>query len=230
MRLEDTSDWKAIKSALGRSSLVDVATTHGVNAGAIAAAIKRTGLERKPVMAHEDLPPEPVARKTKGPSKAHMLEPFVARLGKEPDAAIAKRANVSTRTVASFRSKLNISGYNRWTDTTRERTQKRRSAIDPYKKHLGVETDAEVGKRAGVTAQAVRNYRSKLGIAAANRRRGPKGMASSSRQSAWRVEFDASGGSVARVVTAETLDDALTRSRAAGLGQVVAIARLGQVL
>ena len=230
MRLEDTKDWKAIKKSLSTASLVDVASEHKVNAGSIAAAIKRTGFEREAVRTHEALPPEPTAKRSRGPSKAHLLAPYENDLGKEPDAAIARKANVSTRTVASYRQRLNISGYNRWADETRKRTQKRRSAIDPFKQYVGVETDAEVGKRAGVTAQAVRNYRSKLGIGAAKRRSRKQLPNTEGGLSAWRVEFEHNGSEVSRVVAASSLDDALSTAREGGLGAVVAISRLGRML
>lgn len=230
MRLEETKGWKAIRKDLMSATLVDVAKLHEVNAGLIAAAIKRTGFTREAIRSHEDLPPEPSEGRKKGPSKAHLLEPYEELLGKEPDAAIARKAGVSTRTVATYRQRKQIPGYNRWLDDSRSRKQTRRSAIDPYKEFVGVETDAEVAKRAGVTAQAVRNYRSKLGIVAAKRRKRSGSESRLGTTDAWRVEFEGQTAVVARIVSAASLDEALSTSRSAGLGAVVGISKIGQML
>ena len=166
--LENTPVWVELEPQLDKLPLLELAKTYDVQAGQIAAALKRTGRKRQVRGEGEGaLPPEPEeAAASKSGSKSHLVEEHKELLGKVPDAEVAQLANVSTRTVAAYRARNKIPGYDRWADPQRERKQRRGSRIDPFRDLVGVEPDAEVAKKAGVSPQAVRNYRSKNKIPA----------------------------------------------------------------
>ncbi|MFT5458209.1 MAG: hypothetical protein ACI9K2_004714, partial [Myxococcota bacterium] len=161
-----------LEPRLDQESILGLAREFSVPAGQIAAALKRTGKTRRPRGATpEALPPEPeeAAQDSRAGSKSHLVEAYGHMLGKVPDAEVAKLAKVSTRTVAAYRARHKIVGYDRWSDPKRERKQNRGSRIDPFRELVGVKPDSEVAKLAGVSPQAVRNFRAKNGIPAPGR-------------------------------------------------------------
>lgn len=234
--LENTEVWVSMQSDLNQMSLVDVASKYEVKAGSIAAAMRRTGTKRQ-VRVHDGmgLPPEPdeAADASGVASKQHLIEPYKDALGHEADSVIAKKAGVSARTVAAYRKRLQIPGYNRWADPERSRTQKRRSKLDPYRDMVGTVTDAAMAKKAKVSIQAVRNYRVKHGIpssrsrggAAAQNARTPsrKSSAGVGEEIAWRITFE---GREVRVGFASSLSEVIERAAASGLGDITQVERL----
>ena len=241
--LENTEVWVSMQSDLNQMSLVDVASKYAIKAGSIAAAMRRTGTKRQ-VRVHDGmgLPPEPdEAGDVSGvASKQHLMEPYKDLLGKESDSVIAKKAGVSARTVAAYRKRLKISGYNRWADPGRVRTQKRRSKLDPYRDMVGTVTDAAMAKKAKVSIQAVRNYRVKHGIPS-SRSRGradaqkapalPRtSTVSSGEEIAWKITFEGSQGRQVRVGFARGLAEVIERADAAGLGDITQVERLARRL
>jgi hypothetical protein len=106
-----------------------------------------------------------------------LLEPLKSLLGKVPDQQIADRAGVSRALVVNFRKKLGIPAYEGYKfgqekaasapiSASERGFRGRRSALDSYVHVLGTMPDAEVAKLANVTAENVRTYRHRRGIAA----------------------------------------------------------------
>jgi len=159
-------------------------------------------------------------------------------LGTVPDADVAKKAGVSVRTIASFRARHGIPGYSGPRRPSKNR-RPRTSRIDPYQSLLGTVPDRVVAERAGVSLNAVRNYRVKRGIQAARRRSGhavdavvvteplENGELLSGAQ-AWKVTIVQNGKEQARVVVASTLVEAATR--AAQSGRVTGVQWVAQIL
>ncbi|MEZ4319704.1 MAG: hypothetical protein R3F61_19465 [Myxococcota bacterium] len=113
------------------------------------------------------LPPE--AGETRPGSKDDRIEPYREMLGSVPDSDVAKKAGVSVRTIASFRSRNQISGY-KGRATPRKERKPRRSRIDPFAELVGKVPDRVVAEKAGVTLNAVRNYRAARGITSSRQR------------------------------------------------------------
>jgi len=261
MRRIETFDWwpdlLALKDEL---SLRELADRFEVTPGAISAAFKRTGTARKPAppgpralrkrrKSAESLPPE-AGDSSSSPrpgSKDQLIENHRHLLGVVPDADVAKKAGVSVRTVASYRSRNNVPGYT----GPRRPSAKRRprtSRIDPFQKLLGTVPDRVVAEQAGVSLNAVRNYRVKRGIQAARRRNADDGSvatnsvnnASNNNKTpigpfngaqAWRVTIANGTGEQERVVVADNLIDAATRAtQSANGGRVTSIAWVAEVL
>ncbi len=107
-----------------------------------------------------DTPKRPHPPKSRPGSKDYLLAPVFHMLGKVPDREIAKMAGVSMRTVANYRSRHKIPGFRGIYNKPRPR----RSKIDPYVHLVGKVPDRVVAEKAGVTPNAVRNYRVKHGI------------------------------------------------------------------
>ncbi len=180
-RIESYDWWPELVRLKDDLSLRELAEKFDVTPGAISAALKRTGTARKPAppgprsrrKRTEELPPEPgeVAAGARPGSKDAKILPFADELGKIPDADLAAKAGVSVRTVASFRARHNITGYSGPRRSRNPRSPKR-SKIDPYVDLLGTVPDRVVADRAGVSLNAVRNYRVKREIPAAGRRGG----------------------------------------------------------
>jgi len=126
----------------------------------------------------------------------HKLDAFRARLGKEPDHAVAGDAGVSRSLVSGYRKKHGIGAYTGYKFGVRERPaapaaperrsrgrarsasaevaslaparsfRGRRSALDAFASLLGTVPDSEVARQAGVTSENVRTYRLRRGIPA----------------------------------------------------------------
>lgn len=157
-------------------------------------------------------------------------------VGTVPDDVIAEKAGVSRRTVANYRGKHGIAGYR-----GKRRRNKRRSAVDAYLNLLGTQPDANIAGMAGVSANAVRAYRVRRGIASWRESGGlPEASApaapvvpspsvvpeqASSANLAWRATF-ADGG--VKFLAATSLSRAALRAEAAG--DVMVIERIGQML
>jgi hypothetical protein len=256
MRKIETNDWwpqlVALKDEL---SLRELAERFGVTPGAVTAALKRNGIQREAAppgprsRRKQSLPPEPgergAPRKSKGVaseedsrSKAHLIEPFADLLGNAPDGEIAEKAGVSMRTVANYRTRQGIAGYSGPKKRGKDR-KPRRSRIDPFEHLLGNVPDRIVAEKAGVSLNAVRNYRVKKGISARGRGRPKAGTVPAPGQAqatpvvvvppgsavAWKVRL-ASGEVV--VVAADTL--AAAASQAEGAGDVVSLEKVGRML
>ena len=123
-RIETYDWWPELVRRKDELSLRELAERFDVTPGAISAAFKRTGLSRQAAPPGprirrqgkadgEALPPEPGdAGATARPgSKDTEIVPYLELLGQVPDSEVAKKANVSVRTIASFRARHNVGGY-----------------------------------------------------------------------------------------------------------------------
>jgi transposase len=250
MGLEDEPWWDDLVKKKDTHSLRDLAEEFGVSAGAISLALKRTNTSKVPQGTEPVAPPSATNRPG---SKDYLLEPMIDRLGSVPDAEIAKDAGVSVRTVASYRARNNIKGYTGRSAPTQRR--RRKSKIDPYVDLLGKVPDRVVAEKAGVTLNAVRNYRANRGIVSARqqakeaRERAaasasepastasetptpvettqstPPTATASAGRYAWRVDFASREGGI---VTGSNATDAA--ARAERLGVVTGLTRLEALL
>ncbi|MEO0602943.1 MAG: hypothetical protein AAF211_15995, partial [Myxococcota bacterium] len=188
----------------------------------------------------DELPPEPGEASSASPeprpgSKDALIEPHRHLLGKVPDPEVAELAGVAQRTIAHYRKLRGIPGY------SGPRSNKgggRKSKIDAFQHLLGVAHDREVAMKAGVTVNAVRNYRTKRGIAAAPPRASGDAPAVVARangtngvhSAAWLVVVGEGDISEQRVVVANSVSDAARQAEAAGIGRVVSLKYVAQLV
>ncbi len=252
MRRIETNDWwQELVQLKDELSLRELAEKFKVTPGAISAAFKREGITRRPAppgprarrkpRTQDELPPEPgeaaaaAAPEPRPGSKDALIEPHRHLLGKVPDPEVAELAGVAQRTIAHYRKLRGIPGY------AGPRSHKgggRKSKIDAYQHLLGVAHDREVALKAGVTVNAVRNYRTKRGIPAAPARAGEatgavttpesgpartNGTTNGVHHAAWLVVVGDGADREQRVVVADSITDAARQAEAAGLGEVVAL-------
>lgn len=189
-RIETFDWWEELVALKDELSLRELAERFRVTPGAISAAMKREGLSRKAAppgprnRRKGGLPPEPgesaVAAKRAKPApkappasgrKAHPLAAYAGRLGTVADSVIAQEAGVSVRSVAAYRARHRIPSLITPFGTPVGEAPARRSRIDPYADLLGTVPDRVVAQQAGVSLNAVRNYRVKKKIPAAGRGR-----------------------------------------------------------
>ncbi|MEK7105348.1 MAG: hypothetical protein AAB865_01555 [Patescibacteria group bacterium] len=107
---------------------------------------------------------------------ASALDPYRHLLGQKPDHEIARQAGVSRTLVGEWRRGLGVEAYQGYKFGTLERPggnkamdgtfHGRRSKLDEFTELIGHRPDAEIAAQAGVTAENVRTYRRRRGIAA----------------------------------------------------------------
>jgi len=161
-----------------QKTLPEIAREVNVPLTELIATFRRLGINRRPkkATAQPSAPPAASVRSERASSqpssrpgsKDAKIERHFALLGKVPDAEIARMANVSVRTVASYRSRNNIAGYK----GPRRRPNapgRRHSRLDEYRPLLGRVPDRVVAEEAGMSLGAVRNYRIKYDISPAGR-------------------------------------------------------------
>jgi hypothetical protein len=260
-RIETYDWWPELVRKKDELSLRELAERFDVTPGAISAAFKRTGLSRKAAppgprirrkaQSGEDLPPEPgevmeggarassnITEARPG-SKDTRILPYLEILGRVPDSEVAKKAGVSVRTIASFRARNQVEGYKGPRKRGADRAP-RKSRIDAFSHLVGQFPDRVVAEQAGVSLNAVRNWRMRHGVAAGGRggestptdlptpTPTPSRTASASSGGAWKVVTVNNG--TARVVVAGSLADAAARAEQAGLGKVLALEWIGEVV
>jgi hypothetical protein len=264
-RIETFDWWPDLVGMKDELSLRELAEKFDVTPGAISAAFKRGGLSRKPAPPgprarrrgrgdDDTLPPEPGEDLAARPgSKDHRILPHAHLLGSVPDADVAEKAGVSVRTIASFRARNIISGYK---GPRRRRTAARTgrgSKVDAFVQLLGKVPDRVVAEQAGVSLNAVRAYRTRMGISAAGRGRPPghsaiglggRGLgvhrdehgypgplqASNGGTGAWKVIAGAGDIRLVRVIVARSAADAAAQAEAAAIGNVLSLEWIGDVL
>ncbi len=174
--------WDAAVQLKDELSLKDIAERVGVEPATLAAEFARRGVRRRirveahpvyelPPEPEEDLPPEPdddLNPERRSGSKDGRIEKYFHLLGQVPDSEVARMADVSIRTVASYRARNEIPGY----DGPRRRPAprgRRLSKVDDFGPLLGRVPDRVVADIAGMSLGAVRNFRIKKGLPAAGR-------------------------------------------------------------
>ncbi|MGK0346749.1 MAG: hypothetical protein ACI855_002828, partial [Myxococcota bacterium] len=179
------------------------------------------------------LRPERSATGGRPGSKDDLILGYIDMVSTRPDRDIAESIGVSVRTLASFRARHKIAPYKG--PRTSRKAGGRRSKIDPHRDILGTVPDRVVAEKAGVTLNAVRNYRVKHGIPAAAGPGRPKGSTNRKRvtaeipggrtgAAAFLVKFD---GDEKRVVLADNLGEAFSRASEANLGAVMGAEFIG---
>ena len=122
-----------------------------------------------------------------GPRRSTLakLEPFKDQLGQVADSEIASLAGVSAVTVAKYRKSLGVAALRKRGPAKKaapkaapkvakaRKKPGRKSKIAPFEHLLGKETDSSVAKKAGVSTNAVTNYRNRKGIAPSRKRKAP---------------------------------------------------------
>lgn len=182
-RIETYDWWPELVRRKDELSLRELAERFDVTPGAISAAFRRTGLSRKAAPpgprirrkasgGDESLPPEPgegedgtVARPG---SKDTRILPYARMLGQVPDSDVARKAGVSVRTIASFRARNAVGGYKGPRKRGADRAP-RKSRIDAFAHLVGQHPDRIVAEKAGVSLNAVRNWRMRHGVPASGR-------------------------------------------------------------
>ncbi len=256
-RLESFDWWPELIEEKDLLSLRELASKYGVTPGAISAALKREGISRRAAPpgprgsrdGDDGLPPEkgsgstsvdnssggkrrivrPERNDTGGRpgSKDDLILQHIDKVSTRPDRDIAESIGVSVRTLASFRARHNIAPYKG--PRTSRKAGGRRSKIDPHRDILGTVPDRVVAEKAGVTLNAVRNYRVKHGIPAAAGPGRPKGSTNRKRveasvpvvrsgSSAFLVKFDSDEK---RIVVADNLGEAFSLASESNLGTVL---------
>jgi hypothetical protein len=257
-KIETFPWWSDLLKLKDDYSLRELADRFDVTPGAITSAFKRTGTARKAAPPgprsrraprQEALPPEPgevvVAAPADGASgrpgsKDERIAALRDQLGSVPDAAVASRAGVSVRTVAAYRARHGIPGYSGPRRRGADK-QPRKSRIDSFSSLVGTVPDRVVAERAGVSVNAVRNWRVKRGVSARSRSAeapapapakrapappAPAVVAAESGRAAWRVTYPAT----VRVVVADGIAAAAALAEAAGLGPVRSMEWVGDLL
>ena len=234
-RLEDRAWWPKLLAQKDDHSLRELAQMFEVTPGAINAALKRSGVQRK------SAPSGPrVGKRTRStgvprgrgarPASEERLQPYFPELGQVPDGQLAQKAGLSVATVARIRRSRGIPPTQRGIADGSGA-----SRIDPFREILGRVPDAEVAALAGVTRAAVSNYRCRRNILsnAESRRRSVKApnqapIAGGSEPSTFAFRVSLVDGR-AGVILAESVVDAARRARSAGL-KVSLIQRVGPIL
>jgi len=144
-----------------------LATSLGVGVGELSLAFRDHGVRRRVHAVPEPDTPAPPASDASSSarpgSKDAQVETYRTLLGKVPDSEVARLADVSVRTIASYRSRHDIEGYR----GPRRRTPGgpgRESRVDAYADLLGRVPDRVIAELAGMSLGAVRNYRIKVDV------------------------------------------------------------------
>lgn len=176
---DDRPTWWAEAIRLkDRMTLRDLADHLGISVGMLTSEMKKAGVTRRVRVATAADDGTGTSAPTTGPvgsdpdrrsgSKDSQIEQFFHLLGKVPDSEVARLGEVSVRTVASYRARNGIPGY----QGPRRRPQprgKRQSKLEDFVHLLGKLPDRVVAEEAGMSLGAVRNFRVKNDIPAAGR-------------------------------------------------------------
>ena len=222
-RLEDRAWWPKLLAKKDDHSLRELAELFGVTPGAINAALKRTGVQRKSAPSGPRVgkrAPSTGVPRGRGarPASEERLRPYFSELGQVPDGRLAQKSGLSVATVARIRRSRGIAPVQRGAADGSGA-----SRIDPFRELLGRVPDVEVAALAGVTRAAVRNYRSRRNILsnAENRRRSevvasPRSSAKSPydvNQPSHDPHFTANGDNIVAHALGASLCDLLGRCR-----------------
>lgn len=204
----------------------------------------------------EELPPEPGERPRRGRpkkgsaslrksmasvakgaslrsgSKDDLFVPVLQELGTVPDSVVARKVGVSLRTVASFRARHSIGGYAGPRRRGADRAP-RKSKIDPYGHLIGTVADRIVAEKAGVSLNAIRNWRLRREAFSAKSTTptaAPVSSTSRPPSGAWKVIAGSGVERSVRVVVANSLTEAARRAEAGSSSPVLALEWIGETL
>lgn len=254
-KLETQPYWAELVSHKDELSLRELSERFGATPGAIMNAFRRNGIKRQDAppgprkhRKNKPLPPEPGES---GAAVTAQLGDHARLLGTVPDIEVAKKSGLSLRTVSAYRVSQGIPGFAGKASASRSAGGKavtrqarapkkpgRKSKIDAFASEVGTTTDRVIATKAGVTINAVRNWRrvhkvpafagdvagatgaapAPVAKAAARRGAGSAGYA-------WRVVLV--GGASGIVVAANIAEAA---QQAAGVGDAQSIERVGALL
>lgn len=153
--------WPEALRLKDRMPLRDLADHLGVRVGLLTAELRRAGIARAPV-------PTTQLPDLRHGSKDGRISSYFHLLGQMPDADVARLSDVSVRTIASYRARHGIPGY----EGPRRRPEprgSRQSRLEDFRHLLGRLPDRVVADEAGMSLGAVRNFRIKHDIEAAGR-------------------------------------------------------------
>ncbi len=180
-RLEETDVWKLIQAQLPTTSIFKLAAAYEVTVGEIAGAVRRTeiGGEVRLGISAPKKPKKPKHTRTQR-QEFTKIDPFRELVGNWPDEAVATKVRVAPSAVSEYRDRHGIPAYSAkkaYTTTVSAAEQgsparpwtarnmgKPWSKVDAFKAELGVLRDSVIARKAGLTQQAVRNYRTRRGI------------------------------------------------------------------
>lgn len=194
MRRIETNDWwDELLAVRDELSLRELSERYEVTAGAISAAFKRLGIVKiaappgpralrrprsesdgAPAPATTKRPPASIetsavksaaaaASAQRPGSKDELFNANRDLLGTLPDRQVAERLGVSMRTVAGYRARFNIPGFSgNWAEV--EGAPKRTSKLDAYQHLVGTMSDRALAEMTGVSLNASRNYRIRIGV------------------------------------------------------------------
>jgi hypothetical protein len=247
-RIETYDWWPELVRRKDELSLRELAERFEVTPGAISAAFKRTNLSRKAAPpgprirrqggdGADGLPPEPGEAATEDTttvrpgSKDAKITPYLELLGTVPDSEVARKANVSVRTIASFRARHGVTGYKGPRKRGADRAP-RKSRIDAFAHLVGLHPDRVVAEKAGVSLNAVRNWRMRHGVAASGRADAARELSpvrsepGEGGRGAWKISSD----ETVKVVVAPSLAEAAVLAQRAGIGTIRALEWIGEVV
>jgi DNA-binding transcriptional MerR regulator len=161
--------WSDAMRMKDQMTLRELADHLGVTVGTLTSEMKKAGVARRvrvPASVSGGMDEDQPSRRNG--SKDDQIEKLFHLLGKVPDSEVARLADVSVRTVASYRARNGIDGYKgpRRRPAPRGR---RASKLEDYRSMLGKLPDRVVAEEAGMSLGAVRNFRVKHDIPAAGR-------------------------------------------------------------
>jgi len=158
---------------LGKISDPDFGKMVGASPRVVGSFRRRHGIE--------PFQPElPAAEGTDSPAKASQgaatggrrskVDPFVDLLGTVPDSVVAAKAGVTINAVSNYRRRRNIAAFEPGPATSAGPAEasgsgRKPSKIEPFHDELGTVPDRVIAEKAGVSMNAVSNYRRRRGIA-----------------------------------------------------------------
>jgi hypothetical protein len=167
--------------------------------------------------------PAAVAKSARHSANDALIAPHAQLLGTVADGVLAKQLGIPTNAVSSYRKRheYRVVGVQ-----ARGRGRPRGSRLDEFRDIVGFLRDAEVARRSGMTREAVRLYRKRLGIPSALERHGAAVRLGTTW--AWKISVLVGGEEVVRYALTE--DAGAAAALGEQVGEVVGVERVGEGL
>lgn len=189
--LETRDDWKGMVEAVASTPLAEVAKAHDVAVVDLVASLRRAGVQREAVRSPEagkvaKKASSKASTKKKGSRRKRRsrVDAFAELVGQVPDRVVAERAGVTIGAVRNWRVARGIPAAGRLAlppepgevaealaappaeakPARMPKRRGRRSRIDPWASEVGTVPDRVIAEKAGVSVNAVANYRKVRGI------------------------------------------------------------------